>query len=299
LNRIQAFACCLSFAGCAFAQGPPTGIVKQGVILLVRTESKTARGSAPATENITDVITGGFRLTDYTNYTPIAAPPVTTIGPCTVTMLSPPQDNSNVTPLPTSPLDAGPVLNVSGPNGSLQIPARNNNFSMTLGGSALPIPGAGAPTPPYLDPGTYTIDNGGGGADVGPFSATLTVPPTLVWTNADADLTVVRANGVDIQWTGGDPAANVGISGGVTIVDPATFKITGGAVFGCDVPNTGEFVVTPDVLSLMPATPTGPVAAAFSTLTIADTAGATFTASGIDMGGIIFSAGSGRSVVYQ
>ena len=241
-------------------------------------------------------------MTDYTNYKPPAQPQVTTIGPCTVTMVSPPQDNSDVTPLVTSPLDAGPVLNVSGPNGPLQLPAKDNFvFSMTLGGSALPfpIPGAGAPTPPYLDPGTYTIDNGGGGADVGPFSATLTVPATLVWTNADADLTVVRANGVDIQWTGGDPAANIGISGVVTIVDPATFKITGGAVFSCNVPNTGEFLVTPDVLSLMPATPTGPVASAFSTLTIADTAGATFTASGIDTGSIIFSAGSGRSVVYQ
>jgi hypothetical protein len=48
------------------------------------------------------------------------------------------------------------------------------------------IPSAQADLPPFLFPGVYTIDNGGGGADVGPFSAPITIPTTVVWSNSHA-----------------------------------------------------------------------------------------------------------------
>src|SRR5262249_1720129 len=72
-----------------------------------------------------------------------------------------------------------------------------------------PIPGLPGVKPLWLDPGDYTIDNGNGGADVGPFSTTLTIPVALVWTNADLDLTITRSAGVDLPWTGGDSNAMV------------------------------------------------------------------------------------------
>src|SRR5262249_50721254 len=161
---------------------------------------------------------------------------------------------------------AGPVINVSGPDGSQQamkLPSPTGKgptaYSATLGGGIalpalpIPIPGLSGPKPLFLDPGAYTIDNGGGRADVGAFTATSTQPTALVWTNADSDLTVSLASGVDIQWTGGDPNGMVTIQGAVTtsISPPA------GSSFTCTVPNTGEFMVTPDILSQMSATPSG------------------------------------------
>jgi hypothetical protein len=121
--------------------------------------------------------------------------------------------------------------------------------------------------------------------------ATLTVP-SFSWTNADANLTIDRSAGVDIQWTGGDPSAPVAITGGAaTMTDPTTFQPTAGASFICLVPNTGDFVVPSDVLTLLPAT-----GGSFGMLI---TSGTTFSASGIDSGGVIYSASAGRNVVYQ
>jgi len=227
------------------------------------------------------------------------------IGSCYVTTLTLPQTPPTSSPVITT-LDAGPVLNLNGPNGPMQIPNMKGAYFLMVGGGIplpvlpFPIPGLSGPKPLYLDPGTYTVDNGGGGADVGPFTATLNVPPSLVWTNADSDLTINRAAGVDIQWTGGDPANNVNIQGSVTIIDPTSHQPTGGGAFTCVVPNTGDFVVTPDVLSLLPATPvvSGP-ASPTSLLSVGSLTFANFSASGIDQGLFSFDSGYTRSVVYQ
>lgn len=292
-------------AGTALAQDAPTGIVRSGAIGLLRAESKISIGTAPPVESITDNAVGGFQMVDYTNYPPPPAAQSTTIGPCIVVTTTIPQAPPPNTVVVT-PLDAGPVINLNGPNGPQQLPQMKNAYFATLGGGTplpslpFPIPGLPGPKPLYLDPGTYTIDNGAGGADVGPFTATLNVPSALVWTNADSDLTIDRSAGVDIQWTGGDPANNVSIQGSVTIVDPATFKATGGAAFTCSVPNTGDFTVTPDVLSLLPASTTGgPPGSSLSVLTVDSLSLVNFSASGIDTGLFSYSSGSSRNVVYQ
>ena len=167
------------------------------------------------------------------------------------------------------------------------------------GGVAIPTPfpirGLPGVTPIFLGPGSYEVDNGGGGADVGPFTANLTVPsPGFVWTNADADLTVTLASGVDIQWSGGDPTTNVEIQG--TVATP-----TAAAAFTCIVPNNGEFFVTSAVLSMLPATPTGggPGSASSSLLSVSNSSMANFSASGISLGILTYEAGYTRMVVYQ
>ena len=123
-------------------------------------------------------------------------------------------------------LDAGPALNITGPNGTQQAMELPNpkmiggtTYSATLGGGIplpplpFPIPGLTGPKPLWLDPGSYTVDNGGGGNDVGAFTGMITLPTRFAWTNAASDLTVTLASGVDIQWTGGDPNAMVEIQG--------------------------------------------------------------------------------------
>jgi hypothetical protein len=287
----------LSSAGLALGQtAPPAGIQRNGVVSLLRGESKITIGSMPPIDSTTDNASGAFVSSDYTNYTPPAVAPFTTIGPCvvqTITLPQPPQPPSG---LVTTFLDGGPVINVNGPNGLKQIPQMSGVYFLMVGGGVaiptpFPIPGLPGVLPPYLDPGTYTIDNGGGGADVGPFTATLNVPiPGFLWTNADANLTIVRSAGVDIQWTGGDPATMVEIQGSVS-------TSTRGGSFTCIVPNNGEFVVTPDVMSVLPTTPAGPGGS--SLLSVSNSSSTNFTASGLDLGLIVYEAGNVRTVVYQ
>ena len=290
----------LSSAVLALAQGgPPTGIQRNGAISLLRGESKIAflPGSAPV-DSTTDNAAGGFVSSDYTNYTPPVTPPITTIDPCivyTIPLPLPPQAPLGVV---TTFLDAGPVINLNGPNGTKQLPqAKSGAYFLQVGGGVaiptpFPIPGLPGVLPPYLDPGTYTVDNGGGGADVGPFTATLNVPsPGFSWTNADANLTIDRSAGVDLQWSGGDPDTNVNIQGVVSTPTQA-------GAFNCSVPNTGEFLVTSDVLSVLPATPPGAIAAT-SSLTLSNSSRANFSASGLDLGIFTYESGATRFVVYQ
>ena len=108
-----------------------------------------------------------------------------------------------------------------------------------------------------MEPGVYTVNNGAGGADVGPFTGTLTLPDQFVWSNADSVSPIDRSAGVDIAWTGGDPSTKVYIGGSVTITDPATRRVSGGATFSCIADNSaGHFLVPPEVLTLLPATTT-------------------------------------------
>jgi hypothetical protein len=290
----------LSFSGLALAQGgPPTGVQKNGVVGLLRAESKIPLiPGMPPTDSTTDNVTGAFVSSDYTNYTPPNLPPVTTIGPCFVTTITLPLAPQPPSGVVTTFLDGGPVINLNGPNGTKQIPQmKSGAYFLQVGGGVaiptpIPIPGLPGVLPPYLDPGTYTVDNGSGGADVGPFTATLNVPsPGFAWTNADANLTIDRSAGVDIQWTGGDPANNVQIQGVVS-----TSTVSGS--FTCIVPNNGEFMVTSDVLSLLPATATG-APAATSSLTVSNLSLANFSASGLDLGIFSYESGATRFVVYQ
>jgi hypothetical protein len=294
----------LSSAALTFAQGgPPTGIQKNGGIQLLRSETKiSVIPSMPPVEGTTDNVAGAFVISDYTNYTPPTLPPTTTIGPCIVTSIQLPLTKQPPDGIVTTYLDAGPVLNINGPNGPMQIAQKTPtagvlSYFMQVGGgiaipTPFPIPGLPPVLPPYLDPGTYTVDNGGGGADVGPFSVTLNVPsPGFVWTNADANLTITRSAGVDLQWSGGDPSTMVEIQG--TAVTPT---VAGG--FTCIVPNNGEFVVTSDVLSLLPATPASATPAT-NLLTVTNFSTVNFSATGIDTGILLYISGSTRPVVYQ
>jgi hypothetical protein len=287
----------LSSAVATFGQGTtPTGIVNAGALSLLRSESMIALGTAPPIDATTDNVSGAFVRSDYTNYTPPTLPPITTIGPCVVYTITLPQPTPPPSGLVTTPLDAGPFLNVNGPDGAMQIPQKNSFYYQMVGGGVaiptpFPIPGLPGVLPPFLDPGSYEVDNGGGGADVGPFMATINVPsPGFLWTNADADLTVTLANGVDIQFTGGDPNGSVSIQG-------VSSTPTQAGAFTCLVPNNGEYFVPSAVTSMLPATPVGTTAG--NTLTVSNTTITNFSAPGLDMGILTYEAGNTRNVVYQ
>jgi hypothetical protein len=133
---------------------------------------------------MSETIGGGF--SSYTQaewQVPFSAP---TFGPCSVLDLG-----ANLGP--DTYLDAG-TITVSGPNlpsGTIvpKSPAQASYDFMAATGTTL------------ANGGTYTI-TGSGGTQVGPFTASTTLPQSFAVTNWDAITGINRANGVTVNWSG-------------------------------------------------------------------------------------------------
>jgi uncharacterized protein (TIGR03437 family) len=139
-------------------------------------------------------------------------------------------------PIGTAGIDAGSSFTVKGPNGSVPVTGNPGQFNATLDAAGK-----------FLVPGAYTI-TGTGGADIGPFSATTTIPslPTLV--SPVNNTTVTRSNGMTVTWTGG--SGNVQIM--VTGATDNTYS--NGATAVCIAPaGPGTFTIPPYVLLALPA----------------------------------------------
>jgi uncharacterized protein (TIGR03437 family) len=199
-------------------------------------------------------------------------------------------------------LDAGKELTVTGPKGnSIPMPRfdaddKKGPYVGLLGGS-IPLEGAQS-LPLFLDGGTYTI-TGPGGKDVGPFRATINIPPAMQWTNRDRILQVDRAAGLTLTWSGGDPnSQRVLIAGGST-----DQKSKASAGFFCFVPGGDRtFTVPPSVLGNLPASvgakPEDSLGALlFGTLPAGGYP--TFTAPGLDSGYVFYGSMSLKTVPYK
>jgi uncharacterized protein (TIGR03437 family) len=169
---------------------------------------------------------------------------------------------------PDAGLDAGGALTVAGPDGA------SNSMLPPIASSVGDYAGILNP----LTAGTYNIGNGTGGKDVGPFTASLTLPAPIAWTNMNAVTQIDRLAGLTVNWTGG--SGDVIISGTAQELGPsgpvATFTCLARA-------EDGTFTVPSYVLMALPAAATGVGMAA--TLTVANQAATTnFTANGLDVG---------------
>jgi hypothetical protein len=200
----------------------------------------------------------------------------TTIGACTVYSFKGSSSSGQADPTLPATLDAGANISVAGAGGTKQVSRVTSGGLTTYSGLLSSPTGSG-----YLEPGTFTI-TGTGGANVGAFQTTVTVPAVLKWTNMDAITSVTRSAGQLITWTGGDPAGTVtivGTSASGTAADSV------GASFNCTVKaSDGQFTVPPAVLLSLPVSvsvagvPTG------SLLVGTNTTPKAFTASGLDNG---------------
>ncbi len=236
---------------------------------------------------------------------------VSTIGACNVVQISGPSGQFVDPVLPTQ-LDAGAALTISGPNGTRTMERGEFGYSGLFSSPTIPglpeIPGlpqkegsgrvAQATGPTYLVEGDYTV-TGPGGADVGPFTANISLPERLIWTNRESITTVNRAQGQQVTWSGGDLDGFVQISGSSTtfIDDPAN---PFGAYFFCRAAAApGSFFLSPAVLQALPVSGTLE-GVAFGTLSVGNgTDGNAFDASGIDLGAITYTDISGKGVDYQ
>jgi uncharacterized protein (TIGR03437 family) len=190
-------------------------------------------------------------------------------------------------PLQAKQLDAGAVISINGPNGSKQLVKNNGSYSGILGGSQ------GAPD--FLEAGTYVIDNGAGGADIGAFHTTVNIATPLVWTNVDNVSSRPRETGITVTWSGADPNDLVSITG-------ISITREGGASFTCaERVSAGQFTVPPIVLSSLPVSETaanGPGSPA-GNLTVSNSSNSKFTAPGLDAAYFTFSNSTSKTVAYR
>src|SRR5258708_3122495 len=119
MNKAAVFCLFLSAtAGTALAQDTiTTGSAAVGV---GRANIKVAAGALGTIDTTTDSFSASFIKSVVSNFPPTDPTGITTIGKCIVLQLGPPQgSNATVT---ASFLDAGPLMNLTGPNGTKQIP---------------------------------------------------------------------------------------------------------------------------------------------------------------------------------
>ncbi len=169
---------------------------------------------------------------------------VTTIGACNVATYR--GDSAPTTdPVLPDPLDAGTPITITGPdNAAKQMTSTTKgSYSVQLGGG---IPGMPGSLPDYFVPGTYTV-TGPGGPDVGAFTASITLPTPMTWTNADAINEVTRTSGLTVTWSGGSGFVTILGFSGVSVPQEA------GAQFACVAQaSAGSFTVPAEVLLALP-----------------------------------------------
>jgi len=195
-------------------------------------------------------------------------------------------------------LNAGSPLTVTGAGGSRNIPRDNSTgtYFALLGGS-IPVPGFPS-NPLFLDPGAYTI-SGPGGADVGSFTANLTISAGATWTNRDQLSVVDRGAGVTLTWTGGDPARQVITILGSNVDVPTNASGT----FICFAPvSAGTFTVPREITSALPGSNLDQPDQSQGILAfLVGSSGdlSTFTAPGLDAGVASFTSLSATTAVYR
>jgi hypothetical protein len=156
---------------------------------------------------------------------------------------------------PAQTLDAGAQLTLNGLNASnTPIPRQSDGtYLATLYSTGLL--GVGATGSPTLAAGTYTV-TGRGGADVGAFSAQVTLPGDFNWTNENSvPNPIPRSSPLTVTWTG-----NAG--GLVTILGAALTRTSGSGIgstysalgFNCIAQaSAGSFTIPANILQQLPA----------------------------------------------
>jgi uncharacterized protein (TIGR03437 family) len=262
------------------------GSFAMGAITLDRTStSVTLPGSTLPVLSIVDSITGVFSKLVPANAMTASGPfPRPSSGTCTVFTYggTPIIPNAPV----GSPADAGTALNISGPAGAKQVPKQSPGmYSLTISGV------------PYLNPGAYSIDDGSGGMDVGPFKVSFNIPNPLTWTNEASITSVNRSQGVTVTWSGGDQNSYATISGSSSTSGPQAANV--GAMFTCTAPiSAGTFTVPPSVLLALPQNSGTTPATSFLGVG-SGTLPMKFTAPGLDAGYVTSTSSSAKNVSYQ
>ena len=222
---------------------------------------------------------------DFYKFTPLQAAAgvysvsTTSVGSCNVyTFTSSDQSTPNIPGAQSTALNAGTVTMSGAASGTMTF--KNGGYVLTDGKGAL-LPASG---------GQYSFNNGSGGPDIGGFTTSTTLGAALTSNISAANLTVTRASGQNVTWTGGMSGTYVVISGySMAPVGSSTTNFVGG-YFWCTAPQSaGSFNVPASVLLALPPTGTiteqGVSVGLPTMLSISNSSTpVTFTANGLDQG---------------
>jgi len=195
----------------------------------------------------------------------------------------------------TMPFDIGQSPVLTGPKGQKTL---STNFLFTnagtLGGA---ISGGILTSSLFLDPGSYTMQSFGG-ADVGKFATTFTIPQPPTWTNRDQIDAVDRTQPLQITWSGGDSGQRVAIIG-----FGEDLPTNSSAAFVCIAPaGATSFTVPPDLLSNLPASRVNDPLQSKDIIYLLALSGSSvqpIQTTGIDVGLTSFFTVLGKTVFYQ
>jgi uncharacterized protein (TIGR03437 family) len=142
-------------------------------------------------------------------------------------------------PIQPSFLDAGPKLTISGPAGDKTVDATSTGY----------FPDTLATQPStYIEPGSYSVSNGSGGANVGPFTWNLTLPNNVV---PKIPASVDRTQDLTLTWTGGEAFPIVTILGYAGV--PITSSLLSYSEFVCNaVGSAGTFTIPAAIVGVIP-----------------------------------------------
>jgi len=282
------------------------GTATVGLLSLARnTEAITVVG-VPVTINL-ESTSGAFTQLNAAglfglNLTPGAVPPFNAVGTCIVQTQSSTTPPTTALPPLAKDMDAGSKLTLSGPG----VASKDLTRSSTAGSAGYSV--VLSNSTPVIQAGQWTM-TGTGGADIGAFTATVTVPDALACKNCDGINTVDRTKPLVVQWTGGGGSSDYvqigGLSTAVSTADP-TKNVA--VIFSCTArASDGQFSVPVSVLSQLPqssaellATNTG----ALVLVNVLGNSGTTFTApltagGSIDLGFFGYSATLIKLVGYN
>jgi hypothetical protein len=300
---------CIDLSGIPFDPTTLSGTIKTGLISLIRVAAKDYE--ATGTGNITsDVGAASFQPADVgptaLNLPNLAGLVNASTGVCTVSVSR--SDRANPLPVtPTTPgtpvvlIDAGDAINVKGPAGATPMPKGKDGSYGASFASVINIPLPGLPPitsgTPFLEPGPYALDNGAGGADIGPFTLNVNLPAPISWDNEDQVSTVDRTKGVTIKWSGGDPSTVVGVAGVATVIQ-GTVSITG--LFVCtEKVSAGQLVIPPFITLNMPQVGVAVTPNNNGIMTVSNILYQYTTIPGVDFSVFTSTIGAGRNVGFQ
>jgi uncharacterized protein (TIGR03437 family) len=235
---------------------------------------------AAGSNRLTNTVTGVFQVVK--GYFSGAGNGQASNGNCVVTNTL---QQAQSTGQPVATLSAGTGILVSGPQGSLTL-MQNTPDQPSNVYTVSNVPNG------FLAPsgGTYTLDNGAGGKDVGHFNSSLGFPANFAWTNPGLVTAIDRTQDLTITWSGGAPGLYVTITGGsTTMIQDQPVTVT----FACQADlSLGRFTVPAPILSEIPV--------GQGTLGLTDySATQLITPQGIDFGLLTASVGFSEIVHYN
>ncbi len=282
----------------------PAGGLRIGILTLGRVLTKVSAAGFTADSTV-DIGLGSFTRYDVNTLIRSRAMDTASYGSCVVYTFRGAAETPD--PVEGAGLEAGAELTVAATGGTKPMRrVERGEYSGEFGNaiSGLPnlpggIPGLpGTGSPPYLQPGAFTV-TGPGGAEVGPFTARITIPQGFVWTNQDATTSVSRGGqGLTVNWTGGSATDFVVVAG--SSFRGGTPDV--GAQFFCSAQNSDRTLrVPPEVLAALPPSETieGTPAGILLVSNSSGVEAGRFQATGLDLGTLGYATTLSKNLPYQ